>query len=68
MTRATTPAGVRPWCRSNRITFTPATRAEQVRRALTMRLRRALLGNARLSQLLAKSKQMRLRNEDLPAT
>ncbi|WP_329343480.1 FAD-dependent monooxygenase [Streptomyces sp. NBC_01352] len=52
---------------SNRITFTPSTRAEQRRRAVSMRLRRVLLGSPMLSRLVAKSKQMRIRNEDLAA-
>ncbi|MBE1592202.1 FAD-dependent monooxygenase [Nonomuraea angiospora] len=52
---------------SNRLFFTPATRAEQIRRTLMMRLRRVINSSARLSRLVARSKQMRLRNEDLAA-
>ncbi|MEU6711682.1 FAD-dependent monooxygenase [Nonomuraea sp. NPDC046802] len=52
---------------TNRIVFTATTRAERVRRTLMMRLRRTLFGSARLSRLLARSKQMRLRNEDMAA-
>ncbi|WP_433362756.1 FAD-dependent monooxygenase [Streptosporangium sp. CA-115845] len=52
---------------SNRVGFTPTTRAERVRRALLMRFRRVVFGSPALYRLIARSKQMRLRNEDLAA-
>ncbi|MCF6469441.1 FAD-dependent oxidoreductase [Nonomuraea sp. MG754425] len=52
---------------TNRTLFTPATRAEQARRTLMIRLRRVLFSSPTLYRLMSRSKQMRLRNDDLAA-
>ncbi|TYB56131.1 FAD-dependent oxidoreductase [Nonomuraea sp. PA05] len=50
---------------TNRAFLTPTGRAEMVRRAVLMRVRRRLIGNAWLRRRLLNSKPIRIRNTDL---